>query len=295
MSVNIKAGISIIEVLKKTTEELEKNGIQDSRLNSELLLCSVLNCDRIQLYLNYERPLNSGESTLFGKLISRRNEKEPLQYILGKTNFFGYDILLNRNVLIPRQETELLVERILEDIRQSGRIKVSLFEIGTGSGCISVALSKELSESGIEHEIFSIDNSADALETAARNLELNGIDAVRVTLYNKNVFEIPKLRKNYDYIFSNPPYIPVSDFNELPQEIKDYEPVSALTDNENGLSFYKKIFEIYSDKEFTGKVFCEIGFGQKEKLEEMIAEQKEIKPTFYKDHSDIYRILKLEK
>lgn len=187
--------VNILEILKKAVSELDENNIIDARLNAELLLCKVMNCKRLDLYVNYERPVKRSEEKEFSELIYRRISNEPLQYILGKTNFFGYDITLDRNVLIPRQETELLVEKILDDISASGKKSVNIFEIGTGSGCIIVALAKKLSGLNILYEIFSIDISEMALSNAKKNLDINGISMDNITLYCKDVFEIPKLKK----------------------------------------------------------------------------------------------------
>lgn len=295
MPENNSKDITVIKILRKTVSELELCNIKDARINAELLLCEIMKCSRLDLYINYEKPLNRDELIQFNLYLKRRLSNEPLQYITGKTNFFGYEIKLDRNVLIPRQETELLAERVIEDIISSEKKNVSLFEIGTGSGCIVVALAKRLTELEIGYEIFSIDISFNALETARKNLELNGIADKRITLFEKDIFEIERLKKNYDYIISNPPYISLKDWNELPDEIKKFEPLSALTDESDGLKFYRKIFDIYSDKEFTGKAFCEIGFGQKEGLTNLLVKFENIKYIFYKDYSEIDRIIKLEK
>lgn len=287
--------ITVLEILKKAVSDLDENNIIDARLNAELLLCYVMNSKRLDLYVNYEKPVKPSEENEFRKLISRRISNEPLQYILGRTNFFGYDISLDRNVLIPRQETELLVERVLEDISASGKKSVSIFEIGTGSGCIAIALGKKLGEQNISYEIFSIDKSEKALIIAKKNLELNGISGKEITLYCKDVFDIPRLKKNYDYIISNPPYISIAEWEKLPDEIRNYEPKTALTDDKNGLNFYSKIFEIFSDLEFSGKLFCEIGYRQRESLEVLLRKYEIMKYKFYKDYSDIFRILKAEK
>ncbi len=287
--------LTVIEILRKTVSELELCGIKDARINAELLLCEIMKCSRLDLYINYEKPLSRDELIQFNHYLKRRLSNEPLQYITGRTSFFGYEIMLDRNVLIPRQETELLAERVIEDVISSEKNYVSIFEIGTGSGCLAVALAKRLTELEIGYEIFSIDISGKALETARRNLKLNGIEDTRITLFKKDMFEIERLKKNYDYIISNAPYISLDDWNELPDEIKKFEPMNALTDENDGFKFYRKIFEIYSDKDFTGKAVCEIGFGQKETLVKILEKYQTVKYTFYKDYSDIDRIIKLEK
>ncbi|MBS1551493.1 MAG: HemK family protein methyltransferase, partial [Bacteroidetes bacterium] len=131
---------SVSEFIKVSEKILKEKKINDARLNAELMLCDVLNCSRVDLYLNFDKPLTKDEIRTFKNYMQRRIKHEPLQYILGKTSFYGFDIMVNEKVLIPRQETELLVEKVLNDIKSRSLKDVSVFEIGTGSGCIAIAL-----------------------------------------------------------------------------------------------------------------------------------------------------------
>lgn len=287
--------VTIIDFINYSSELLKERKINDARLNIELILCHVLNCNRTDLYLNFDKPLAKVEVKNFKEILLRRLKYEPLQYILGKVSFYGIDFLVNKNVLIPRQETELLVEKILEDIKKSDNKKVSIFEIGTGSGCISIALAKNLELKNIDFEIFSIDKSEDSIEVAMQNMMLNKIPADSVKFYIKDVFEIERLKGNFDYIVSNPPYISIDEYKKLDSEVKDYEPDLALTDFNNGLKFFERIFLLASDNKFTGKVFCEIGFDQKDSIEILLKKYSFSGYSFYKDYNSIERILEIKK
>jgi release factor glutamine methyltransferase len=286
---------NINEALLDAVTRLEENQIEDARLNAELLMCDVLDYSRIDLYLNFNKPLNDVEIRKFESFVDSRIRREPLQYILGKTEFYGYEILLNKKVLIPRPETEILTEKVLEDILTSGKKYVSILEIGTGSGCIVIALAKELDKAGIDYKIVSIDNSEDALEIALRNCELNSIYMSKVRLILKDFFSIRTLKGNVDYIISNPPYISKEEYNLLQPEVKNYEPAHSLTDFSDGFSFYRKIFELAGNENFKGKILCEIGYDGKEKLLNLIETGKIGHMEFFKDLGGIDRIIKAEK
>ncbi len=290
-----KLPVTVIEFLNTSADYLKNNSINDPRLNAELFLCDILNCNRMSLYLNFDKPLSKKEIALLNDYIDRRIKNEPLQYILGKTSFYGLDFKLSRKVLIPRPETEILVEKILDDIREINKDRISIFEIGSGSGCISIALAKNLEKSNTECDIFSIDISKDAIKIANENSEINNIENKKVRFIEKDVFEIERLKKSFDYIVSNPPYISLNDYNLLDPEVKNFEPGHALTDFDNGLKYYKKIFALASDKEFNGKVFCEIGFMQKTRIESILDEYKFNHRIFYKDYNNIDRVLEAGK
>ncbi len=287
--------VTLTEILNHSVKLLKEKDIRDARLNTELMLCDILKCDRVNLYLNFEKPISKNEAALFREYLRRRLTLEPLQYILGKTSFYGFEFIVNKSVLIPRPETELLVEKILSDITEKKKENVSIFEIGTGSGCISIALAKMLEHENINFDIFSIDKSKEAIDTANQNFKLNNLEGKQIKFYMKDVFEINKLTRHYDYIVSNPPYIAIDEFIELDAEVKDYEPDFALTDFGNGMKFYERIFRIASDNDFSGSVYCEIGFGQRSKTEELLEEYKFSNYTFYKDYSGTDRILEVTK
>lgn len=287
--------VTILDFINYSVILLKQEEIHDARLNAEHMLCDVLRCDRVNLYLNYEKPLSKNEIKTFNRYLSKRLKHEPLQYILGKTNFYGLDFIVNNKVLIPRPETELIVGRVVKDIDDFHIGKVSIFEIGCGSGCISISIAKDLEAKKMEYNIFSIDKSPEAIKVARQNLKLNNLDEKKIRFYEKDVFEIKKLNKSFDYIISNPPYISLEDYRKLDVEVRDYEPAAALTDSGNGLKFFGKIFQLSHDSTFKGKIFCEIGYGQQNEIEQLLKDNCLVCYTFHKDYSGIYRILEVSK
>ncbi|MBS1513613.1 MAG: peptide chain release factor N(5)-glutamine methyltransferase [Bacteroidetes bacterium] len=286
---------TILDIIKSSTELLAKKNISNPRLNVELMLCEVMDCDRVKLYLDFEKPLTKSELELYRQWFKRRLNYEPLQYITGNAYFFGYRFRVNENVLIPRQETEILVEKILEDIKNSGKSYVSILDIGTGSGCIAIALGKKIDGLNIDYNIVGIDVSKGALEVAESNLEKLGGDKNKISFVEKDVFTIENFSKDIDYIVSNPPYIPFNEFESLDEEVNKFEPSISLTDFKDGLSFYKKIIELYTNPVITGKLFFEIAYNQKSALENLLNEFKEIQGEFFKDYSDNHRVLEVTK
>lgn len=287
--------VNVTDFLNITSGLFEEKKIKNPRLNAEILLSGILNCSRLELYMNFEKPLTETEIDSFRASVRRRLNHEPLQYISGKTSFYGIEFEVNRDVLIPRQETELLVERILDDIRLRKLKNVKIFEIGAGSGCISISVAKNLQKYDTEYEIISVDISENAVKTAVRNLKSNDLDNGKVRFLVQDIFETEKLPGKYDYIVSNPPYISLKDYETLDSEVREYEPRLSLTDNGSGLKFYERIFRIGSDVDFNGKIFCEIGFGQKDEIEKIINGYNYKEHAFYKDYSEIYRIAEAEK
>lgn len=283
---------TLLDILNYSADLLKQKDIKDARLNVELMLCEVLHCERMRLYLDFEKPLSMQEVTQFKQFLKRRLNNEPLQYILGKTNFYGYDIEVDTSVLIPRQETETLVEKILEDIIVSGKNFVNILEIGAGSGCISISLSGELSKKNINHKIISIDKSTDAIELANKNKELNKIgDEVIFSVCD--VFEFKNDSINIDYIISNPPYISIEEFSDLDEEIRNFEPKIALTDEGDGLKFYHEILRLKKEVYPSSKVFCEIAYNQSEKLSNLVKEYGFTEYKIYKDLSGIDRVVEV--
>ncbi|HEX2788080.1 MAG TPA: peptide chain release factor N(5)-glutamine methyltransferase [Ignavibacteria bacterium] len=283
---------SLLDILNYSADLLKEKGINDARLNVELMLCEVLKCDRMKLYLDFEKPLSMAEITQFKQILKRRLTNEPLQYILGKTNFYGYEIEVNKNVLIPRQETEILVEKVLNDIINSSKQFVNIFEIGAGSGCISIALSGELTKKNIGHKIISIDKSTEAVELANKNKELNNISN-NLEFSVCDLFEFQNDSVRFDYIVSNPPYISEDEFKELDVEVRDFEPKIALTDFGDGLKFYKEIFRLKKERYTDAKVFCEMAYNQSGKIKNLVEQYGFKDYEIYKDLSGIDRVIEV--
>ncbi|PID27780.1 MAG: protein-(glutamine-N5) methyltransferase, release factor-specific [Candidatus Cloacimonadota bacterium] len=245
---------TLLDVLEWTTVFFKERNIPSPRVDAEWILAHVFKIKRLEIYLRYAQPLSKEELVVIRNLVIRRANREPLQYIMGETNFYGYNFQLNESVLIPRPETEFLVERIIKENKD----KISFLDIGTGSGAVSVTLAKELPGS----RVTALDISAEALETAKKNAELNGAE---INFLSGDIFPDEKTR--FDVIVSNPPYISNKDYENLEPEIKRYEPKSALVAEENGLFFYKKILEKAEDYlNEKGIIYFEIGENQAKEI-----------------------------
>ncbi len=278
--------LTVLESIKLSTEFLEKKGVESPRINAELLLAKILNCKRLDLYLKFDRPLSDEEIKLYREFLSRRSKFEPLQYILGSVEFYGFEFTVDNSVLIPRPETEILVEQIINSVNKSDKLKI--LDIGTGSGIIAVCLAKHLSESSI----IAIDSSIDALNTARRNSDLNnvskGIEFIEWNIIKGEFFP----ESDFDIVVSNPPYVSIEEFKNLRPELKIYEPSIALTDNSDGLSFYRIIS--LKAKELLksgGKLFLEIGMGQSEKVKEILLSNNYSSIELKKDYLNIDRVI----
>lgn len=280
----------LIDILKYSITLLESKGFDESRLNVELLMADVLNCDRMKLYLDFEKPLSISERNKFKEYLLRRLNYEPIQYITGKTNFYGYDIVVNESVLIPRPETEILVEEVLKDIYSGDKKKISILEIGTGSGCIAIALSKETETKNIDCIIDTMEVSVDAINLAKSNSNQNNVNKGKINFIHKDFLSIQEIDNQYDYIVSNPPYISKADFSGLEKVVKDFEPRIALTDENDGLNFYRKIYDI--TKGLNASIFLEIGYKQEDSIKSIF---KERNVNFKEDYSGIKRIMFVKK
>lgn len=278
--------LTVLEAIKLSTEYLEKKGIDSPRTNAELLLAGVLDCKRLDLYLSYDRPLDETEKLNYRTYISKRGNFEPLQYILGSSEFYGLKIIVDPSVLIPRPETEILIETIINNYKSGENI--SILDIGTGSGNIPVALAKNISGC----RLTSIDISGEALKTAVLNAELHEIKD-RINFLNMDVFsnEIYNIG-NYDILVSNPPYVEKEEMKNLQKEIVNYEPFNAVTDGADGYSFYSRICEVASELlNLNGNLFFEIGIGQAAKVEEIMKSYNFTDIKIIKDYQNIDRVI----
>lgn len=226
---------TVLKVLNWTKEYLAGKGVENARLEAEWLLCAALGLDRVGLYVNFDRPLTPAELTAYREMVARRAQREPLQYILGNQEFMGLEFEVSPGALIPRHDTEVLVEAALQRAAPTSRI----LDIGVGSGCIAVALAKALPQV----EVVGVEKSPEALALAERNAGKHG---VRVTLFEGSLFE-PFPGQKFDLIVSNPPYIPTADMETLQPEVRDFEPHQALDGGPDGLAFYRLIIPAAPD------------------------------------------------
>jgi len=272
---------TISKLLEWATKELNNSGISSPKQNVETILAHTLNIKRLDIYLQLERKFSGKKLEIVFNIISRRKDKEPLQYILGETEFYGYTIKVDKSVLIPRPETELLVEII---IAEENDIK-NILEIGTGSGALVIALAKKMN--GIV--IDATDISEDALRIAEQNTILNQVD---INIFKSDIFD--NVLNKYDLIISNPPYISLTDYKQLPVEIKDFEPKSALLADDNGLFFYNKILQKAKDHlTESGKIYFEIGYDQAKKITEIAKENGFSNIKVFKDLNGFDRIVRI--
>ena len=278
--------LTVLEAIKLSTDYLEKKGIEEARTNAELLLAGILNCKRLDLYLKFDCPLDEDEKNNYRKYISKRGNFEPLQYILGETDFYGLKFKVDSSVLIPRPETEILVETVINN--SNSKEKISILDIGTGSGNIPVTLAKNI-HAGF---ITSIDISKDAIKTAEINVELNKvkdqISIKNIDIFNDEVYTLGQ----FDIIVSNPPYVEKDEMVNLQKEITSFEPLNAVTDNGDGYKFYKRIIEVAGTMlNQNGKIFFELGKSQSGKVFELMKNNNFTDIELVKDYQNIERII----
>lgn len=278
---------TVLEILQLSSDYLNKKGIESPRVNAELLLADILQCKRLDLYLKFDQPLKEVEVSKYREFLSRRANYEPYQYIIGKSEFYGRIFHVDKNVLIPRPETELLVEEIINNSKKENSL--SILDIGTGSGNIPITLALELENS----DITSIDISKEAIVNAKKNSEIlnshTKVEFYEIDIFSEKLFE---LNKKFDVIVSNPPYVSLVDYANVQKEILHFEPKDAVTDNSDGFRFYKRIADISKSLlNPNGKVFCEIAKDQSNPLKNIFLEMNYSSIKFIKDYQDIDRIL----
>lgn len=273
---------TVIRLIKWGTDFFAGKGIESPRLNIELMLCEILNCQRIDIYLQFEKPLNPEELKNLRWMVKRRAEREPLQYILGKTTFYNSELILNNSAIVPRPETEQMIELITNSIDKKKILNI--LDIGTGSACIAVSLAKFFENSFVT----GIDISLKSLDLAKINAELNGVSNIRFDMIN---ILNTTIAEKYDLIVSNPPYIPLNEYKVLEPEVNKYEPGIALTDGKDGLTFYKRFAEIFADMlNDNGLFFLEFGYGQAIEIESIFS-SKGFKAKILKDFNGIDRFI----
>ncbi len=225
----------ILDVIQRSTDFLTRKGVASPRLQVELLLAHALKLPRMQLYLNFERALTEAELNALREFVQRRGQREPLQYIVGSTSFCGLEISVNRSVLIPRPETEMLAERAWIFMQKRGK-SPKVLEIGAGSGCLSIAVAHHAPAA----MVYATDFSGAALEVARKNAQAHGVSE-RVQFFHGDLLASVPVDEKFDLILSNPPYIPSGRIETLETEVRDHEPRSALDGGPDGQSFYRRI------------------------------------------------------
>jgi release factor glutamine methyltransferase len=323
--------MTVLEGIQKSAEFLSKKGVDSPRLQAELLLAHVLKLPRMKLYLNFERGLSEAETGVLREFVKRRSQREPLQHIIGFTLFCGLEIMVNRHVLVPRPETEILAEfgwkwlkelsqastpgvPILtekpHDIGDSQGSSLRVLDFGTGSGCIAIALAAKDPAS----KIVALDVSAKALETAKENAVRNNVedriefvqgDGFTALASEGRTLRVPgqntqngdsrswSLRQaSFDLIISNPPYISTGEIETLEPEVRDFDPRRALDGGLDGLDFYRRFAaEARPFLKSEGKIMLEFGDGQADSVRKIFETQNWIVEAVRADYTERQRIL----
>jgi release factor glutamine methyltransferase len=268
--------MTLREWLQKAEAHLRVGPHPDrARRDAELLLLYVVRRERAALLARWNEKLDEQEAARYVDLIERRRAGEPIQYILGETEFYGLPFRVTRDVLIPRPETEHLVERVIALAAQFARPRI--VDVGTGSGAIAIALAHTLTSA----EITAIDLSAPALAIAQENAARNGVDA-RICFLRGNLLEpvtaaadpvFPEIETRFDFVVSNPPYVPRTDRETLSVEVRDYEPALALFAGDDGLEVYRRLIPAaFAALNSGGHIALEIGFGQRDAVAALLEE-----------------------
>lgn len=314
----MEKGWTVGEILRWAAEFLALRQVPDPHIDAGILLAYLLGCEKKELLIHPEKILSGGEVERFSRLVERRAAREPVQYITGEVEFRGLIFKVNRNVLIPRPETELLAEEAIRGLKERvvrgemnsgdtilnseieygvpGKGKdMTILDLCTGGGCIAISIARELPYS----RVYAVDISEGALEVARENAERHGIED-RVIFLSGDLFEGIEplgLEGEIDLIVSNPPYVSRKEMEGLPPEIRDYEPLHALDGGKDGLDFYRRIIEeapFYLAR--GGLLIMEIGYGQSESVEKLLESEGDfIEIEIKEDLAGIDRIIRAKK
>ncbi|PLX28878.1 MAG: peptide chain release factor N(5)-glutamine methyltransferase, partial [Ignavibacteria bacterium] len=281
---------TILSLLRKSTAFFEEKGIGEAKLSAEHLLAHVLRQKRLQMYLRFDQPVQEEELTAYRALVRRRLAHEPVQYIVGSTEFYGLEFAVSPAVLIPRPETEHLIDAVL-DLHKSELLRpdARILDIGTGSGAIAVTLASQLADA----RVTGTDISDDALAIATTNAEAHALGS-RIRFLSHDIFDgsIDGVDDAFDVVVSNPPYIPQDEVADLQPEIRNHEPLIAATDGGDGLRFYRRIAERAGELLAAGGLLAvEIGQGQSTAVTEIFSSAGLRDITIRQDYSGIDRII----
>ncbi len=257
--------LTVLEIIKRTTEFLDKRGVEGPRLNAELMIGHALGLKRMQLYLQFERPLTEPELEKIRPMVKRRGNREPVQYILGETEFSGLKLKVDRRALIPRPETERLIELVTQRLTAA---PANILDLGTGSGAIALALAKAWPAA----TVVAADNSAEALALARENAEASGL-AGRVKFVLSDWFASLGAGEKFELIVANPPYLSDAEMNAAQPEVNDFEPRGALSAGANSAAALEQIIRGARPYMAAGGLLaCETGIAQHQQLLELTSQ-----------------------
>lgn len=282
---------TIGKILKWTENFFAERGIESPRLDAEVLLSHVLKKERIYLYVHFDEPLQAEELASFRELIKKRAARIPVAYLTGEREFMGLKFKVNKDTLIPRPDTEILVQTAVDALMKSGDSKIHFADIGTGSGAIALSILKFIPAATAE----TVDIVAGALKIAQENAQNLGV-ADRIAFHNGDLLApLTKGENNYSAIISNPPYIPQKDIATLAPEVKNAEPMTALSGGMDGLDFYRRLCK-EAPKLLTagGFIAFEVGINQAAAVAALARENPLLNPEtikIIKDYAGIERVV----
>lgn len=268
--------LSILEIIKKTTDFFEKRGVESARLNAELLVGHALGLKRMQLYIQFERLLAEAELEKIRPLVKRRGNREPLQHILGTTEFAGLTLKVDRRALIPRPETEYLVELL---VTRFAVPPLRVLDLGTGTGAIALALAKAWPAANV----MAVEQSVDALALAHENASATGL-APSVVLLQSDWFGAVPPQEKFDLIVANPPYLSDEETDAAQPEVKDFEPRQALSAGQDGAVALEQIIREAKERlAANGCLALETGIAQHSRLLALLQAQGYARSESLKD------------
>ena len=256
--------VTVLEALTKNYKDLLNHSIQTAKIDAEVILADILKISRVNLITKQNTVLDQEQEDLFAKLIKRRKQQEPVAYILNKKEFWNENYYVDKRVLIPRPETEILIEMLLKKVKDKSKV-FQILDLGCGSGCLLISCLKEFNKSlGLGIDISSL-----ALEVAKKNIQSHKINS-RAKLLKLDLFKLD-IKKKFDFILSNPPYLTSSEYRNLSKDVKDYEPKQALVGGFDGILYYKKIISFSkSSLKKNGFLALEIGDGQYKEIKKLL-------------------------
>lgn len=278
--------MNLKSLIRTCADRLNNAGIEASTFEAGAVVCHSLNISRAYTFAHPEREISESEFDIVMKNIEKRCQRVPLQLITGGQEFMSMDFMVDGNVLIPRQDTEILVEKVIELRGEAGK-QQRILDIGTGSGCIAVSLAANIENS----EVTAVDISEAALGVAQNNALSNGV-ADRVKFIKSNLFSALPEDYTFDIIVSNPPYIPTADIDGLEPEVKCFEPMLALDGGLDGLDFYRKISEgAKKHLNANGLLAFEVGIYQADSVSHILSEDGYSNIKVVKDLSGVKRVV----
>ena len=273
------------EILNKSIDFLKKNGVSSAKLDTEYIFAHVLKIDKNILTMELSKEISEEDKNKIRELIILRGKnRKPLQYILGEWEFYGLPFKTDERALIPRPDTEILVENCIIKLKEKN--KPLVLDIGTGSGAIAISIAHEVPEA----LVLAVDISDKALELANENKQFNEISNLKIM--KSDLFQNIKEDVKFDMIISNPPYISLNEFQTLMPEVKNYEPKNALTDEKNGLFFYEEIAKKAKDfLKDDGILAFEIGYNQANDISKILKDNKYFIDSLIKDYGGNDRVI----